>query len=307
MRAFALVLIALTVATAPKGAEAQRQLGPDQKLLEDIYVQGVWQDFYAGNPKPLHELQKSIDSSVEKATAPPAGPLRFFYHSSSDEVRVPRTDRRVSGSYPSCGQGTPQLGDDVKTYLTALGALATAVDKFFGTGFLAKGIAGLISTAIGNANLYQTEANCANMCTLVPAQVPESALNIETYYRIESGPLVKRTAPSDFGEWSHIEKPVVSQGTVKHGIKAQDPLRQKARDEQTCEMRLVCSRVRNWSAHRDISAKIDVHFDADPSYGKMCVDYTMASDSVKDALISRHMEPDRAKAYFNAWTKQFTF
>lgn len=307
MRAIVLCFMALPLATAPLSAQAQHQFGPDQKLLADIYVQGVWQDFYAGDPKPLHDLQKSIDVSVQKATTPPAGPLRFFYHSSSDEVRIPRTERRVSGAYPSCGQGTAQLGDDVQEYLTALGGLATAVDRLFGTGVLAKVIAGLISTAIGNANLYQTEANCADICTLVPAQVPEAALFIETYYRVDSGPLMKRRAPSDFGEWSHIEKPVVSHGTVKHGIKAQDPLRQKARDEQTCEMRLVCSRVRNWSAHRDISAKIDVYFDADPSYGKMCVDYTMASDDVQDALITDNMERDRAKAYFDAWSEHFTF
>lgn len=283
---------------------AQPALWRDQALLTNIYLEGAWQDYYAGDKAPLYELERAIDTSVAQSTATGQS-LRFLYKISSDEIRVVRTPRRVSGAYPSCGAGTPQLGDDVTTYLLALEALAAGVDKALGTLYLAKFVASLVAYAVGEANLYQTEANCSNVCTLVPAQVPEKDLRVESYFRIEAGPWLKRNAPSDFGEWSHLEKPVVSQSTARLAIKPNDPLRYKAADEKTCEMKMVCTRLRNWSAHREVSAKIEVSFDANPAYGKMCVDYTMLSDSVKDSVISAAMNRDRAKRYFDAWSAGF--
>lgn len=299
-------LVLASLALCASHVPAQPMLWRDEALLAGIYLEGAWQDYYAGDRTPLYELQQAIDTSV--ATSAASGqPLRFFYKTSSDETRVVRTQRRVSGAYPSCGAGTPKLGEDVQRYLLALETLAAGVDKALGTLFLAKFVASLVAFAVGEANLYQTEANCSNVCTLVPAQVPEKELLVETYFRVEAGPWAKRTAPSDFGHWSHLEAPVISHSTAKLAIKPGDPLRHKAADEKTCEMRMVCTRLRNWSAHREVSAKIEVSFDANPAYGKMCVDYTMLSDSVRNAVVSAAMDRDRAKNYFDAWRGGFKF
>jgi hypothetical protein len=52
---------------------------------------------------------------------------------------------------------------------------------------------------------------------------------------------------------------------------------------------------------------LDVTFDASASHGKMCVDYTVMNEAVRDEFGIGAMDLDRAKAYFDAWVKGFPF
>lgn len=284
--------------------------------LFEIYTNGIRQDaaeFVSNpadnhrtsipNPKrdtgPLDRFQRALDAATKENLAA-GGQLQSFYVVNSAPVTANRTKVRVSGAYPACGEADVQVADDVKQYMAALAGLGAGIDGL-GAGGVASVITGAIATLVGLANRYQTTATCSNTCVLVPAYLTEKDIRVETTIGYDSSPNTRRDYdPKNWDEWSYVDKVAISSSTVPVPIRPNDVLRTKT-ERATCDMKMVCSRVRNWSNDREVSLQMSVFFDASSASEQSCTDFTLISKPYREGFAKRAIDQDRLSTYLRQY------
>ena len=130
-------------------------------------------------------------------------------------------------------------------------------------------------------------------------------LSIATYFRNtdhadDSFQKVENIDESDWGNWRRLEA-INSSHTVSIPMKhlgPGDPI-----DQNACKMRLVCTRLRNWSHDHTRLARIEAAYDASQSNITGCTDYTVVSEEYLSVKISA-MDRDLAVQIFEDWRKR---
>ncbi len=306
------MLAFLGICMLSAGAFAQASVATDRsELIYEIYLNGIFADSLPqpadptasppraavpGNPVPLREHHRALLNAIPRPVDGKGGGLKLLWETASPEVGVPKTRHRVRGATPGC-----EGGKTVESELFGLGILLTTVagsaDKAVLGGIpVFSGITAYLMSLVINRDTYQTGSNCAMACAVVPALVRQEQMHFRTLWAAEGGALAPR-AVGGWDQWSRLDDIVIGKDVIKLPAGSAG-----LQDVTACEARLVCTRVRNWSAHRGVKAKLEVSFDADPATAfQMCTDPSMVSLSYR-TLQMKAMNTKLAAKYFEEWT-----
>lgn len=284
--------VAIGLIAAPfRGAVADDKVSEHRRIVEA----------YFEAPTITAANRQATALKLFKNTALEAESLRF----EGAQVRIPPTDKRVSGDHPACGKSdpTPQshLGQamlDTGKELTKTSPMWLLVDP---TGTLMGGVVvlGLLMGTVGailNYKSSQDYANCSLACVAVPGSYERAALAplIKVSYSYDRGTGSERRtiAPGDDGDWfvasdwvtekttlgfkksDHPE--VVGSVVIKAGVgefKTPPP----ETDEILCPITMVCTQARNWSANLTRSIGVTVLADIRQMSTGACLDASLVN------------------------------
>lgn len=287
--------------------------------LYDIYIQGINDDAAefvvdksdptktirnpARDTQPRLDFEGKLDKLIT-GTLGAGGSLKGFYFVKSNIASASHTEVRVSGSRPQCGAADKQLGDDTLVYITMISTLGAAIDAA-GAGGAASFVLGAVSAVVGHTNRYQTTATCADACALIPASLNGTDLTYQTNISYDGGTSWQNRQPNanSWDPWSHIEPPVMAVSTAKIRVNGSGPL-SIGHEARTCEMKLVCSRLRNWSHNRDLKMQMTVTFDATNATQSSCTDSSMMTSFYQDSFARRAMDEDRLYRYSTSYLSE---
>lgn len=278
-------------------------------LVYEVYLNGILSDAQPlppdpparpasapADPKYLRDHHERLRAALLKAQGENRKSIRLFWQVASPEVSIPQTAHRVVGDMPDCESGRASLDPEIVEFQAAFQAAAAGLDTIVLGGVpVFSGIVAFAFSKIINHNRYLKDANCSLACAVVPASLSADQMQFKTYFAVEGGSLEER-GTGGWDNWSRLDPVELAKQPIKLPNGSA-----KLNDRAECDARLVCTRVRNWSAHRAVRAKLEVQFDAIPdSSSSTCTDPTMVSRAYR-ALQVKAMDEKRANFYLDSW------